>query len=84
MPRGPSPVALEVLNAAVFQIAPIVQVSPFGTGSYVRPQVRLIYSAEHLNDGARDLFPMDDPRRDDTWVHFVGLQAEWWFNSTYR
>jgi maltoporin len=83
-PRGPSPIALEVLNPAVFQVAPMVVVSPFGAGSYVRPQVRLVYAASHLNEGARDLFPLDDPRRDDTWVHFVGLQAEWWFNSTYR
>jgi hypothetical protein len=83
-PRGPSPIALEVLNPAVFQVAPMVQVSPFGTGSYVRPLLRVVYAAAHLNAGARDLYPLDDQRRDQSWVHFVGLQAEWWFNSTYR
>ena len=37
-----------------------------------------------LNEGARDLYVPDDPRRAETWVHFLGVQAEWWFNSTYR
>jgi maltoporin len=83
-PRGPSPVALEVLNPAVFQVAPMVQISPFGSGSYTRPLLRIVYAAAHLNAGARDLYPIDDARRDQTWVQFVGLQAEWWFNSTYR
>ena len=30
---------------------------------------------------ARDLFVPDDPRHDHTWTHFLGVQAEWWFNS---
>ena len=25
-----------------------------------------------------------DPRRDMKVGHYLGLQAEWWFNSTYR
>ncbi len=83
-PRGPSPTALEVLNPAVVQVAPMVVISPFGVGSYVRPQVRLVYAAAHLNDGARDLYPLEDPRRDRAWTQFIGLEAEWWFNSTYR
>ena len=44
-----------------------------------------VYAAAHLNDAARDrLYPLDDPRRLRPWVHYLGLQAEWWFNSTYR
>jgi len=83
-PRGISPTALVALDPAVFQVAPMLLYAPFGRGSYDRPQLRMVYRAAHLNDGARDLYPLDDPRRDRAWVHYLGLQAEWWFNSTYR
>lgn len=46
-----------------------------------RPQLRLIYSASLLGDGALDLFPDDDLRRQDRVQHFLGIGAEWWFNS---
>jgi len=84
LPRGISPTALVALDPAVFQIAPMLIYSPMGGGSYARPQFRFYYRAAHLNDGARDLYPLDDPRRQRKWVHFLGVQAEWWFNSTYR
>lgn len=83
-PRGLSPTTLTALDPAVVQLAPMLIYSPFGTGSYARPQLRLVYRAAHLNEGARDLYPLDDRRRGRSWVHFLGLQAEWWFNSTYR
>lgn len=83
-PKGPSPTALEVLNPAVAAVAPMIVVSPFGLGAYARPHVRLIYRAAHLSEGARDLYALEDARRAEPWVHFVGLQAEWWFNSNYR
>jgi hypothetical protein len=84
-PRGISPTELMAADPAVFQIAPMAIYSPFGPGSYARPQFRLVYAASHLNFAARDrLYPLDDPRRGREWVHFLGLQAEWWFNSTYR
>jgi hypothetical protein len=83
-PKGLSPTALVALDPAIFQIAPMLIYSPFGTGSYARPHFRLIYRAAHLNEGARDQYPLDDRRRLRSWVHFLGVQAEWWFNSTYR
>jgi maltoporin len=46
-----------------------------------RPQLRLIYAASLLGDGALDLFPEDDLRRQDRVQHFLGIGAEWWFNS---
>ena len=50
-----------------------------------RPQLRLVYRAAHLNEAARDEFVPDDPRQGREWTHFLGFQAEWWFNSsTYR
>jgi maltoporin len=83
-PRGLSPTAGIAYDPAVFAIAPMALYSPFGSGSYDRPQLRLIYRAAKLNEGALDLYALDDPRRNRSWVHFLGLQAEWWFNSTYR
>jgi hypothetical protein len=69
----------------VFQIAPMVVYSPMGPSAYDRPQLRLVYRAAHLNDGALDLYVPDDPRHAHSWVHFLGVQAEWWFNSsTYK
>lgn len=84
-PNGLSATELIAADPAIFQIAPMAIYSPFGPGSYARPQFRLVYAAAHLNDAARDqLYPLEDPRRAHVWVHYLGLQAEWWFNSTYR
>jgi hypothetical protein len=84
-PDGISPTELMAADPAIFQIAPMAIYSPFGPGSYARPQFRLVYAASHLNEAARDqLYPLEDPRRAHVWVHYLGLQAEWWFNSTYR
>jgi len=83
-PHGVSPASLLPVEPAVFQIAPMAVYAPFGRGSYSRPQFRLIYRAAHVNADARDLYPYDDARRSHEWVHFLGMQVEWWFNSTYR
>jgi hypothetical protein len=84
LPRGISPTTLTASDPAIWQFAPMVLYTPFGKGAYARPQFRVIYRAAHLNEGARDLYALDDPRRQHEWVHFVGMQAEWWFNSTAR
>jgi maltoporin len=84
-PRGLNEITLRAEDPAGFQIAPMIVFSPMGPSAYDRPQLRVVYRAAHLNDGARDLYVPDDPRHDHEWVHFLGLQAEWWFNSsTYR
>jgi hypothetical protein len=53
-----------------------------GPSSYDRPQIRLVYRAAHLNQAALDLYVPDDPRHDHAWQHFLGVAAEWWFNSS--
>ena len=59
--------------------------SPMGPSGYDRPQLRLVYRAAFRNQAAQDLFVPADPRSNDSVTHFLGLQAEWWFNSTtYR
>jgi hypothetical protein len=84
-PRGLDPVTLQAMDPAVLQVAPMLVYSPFGPGGYARPQFRMLYRAAHLNEAARSqLYPLEDPRRARTWSYFLGVQAEWWFNSTYR
>jgi len=84
-PRGLNPITQRAEDPAVFQIAPMLVYSPMGPSSYDRPQLRLVYRAAHYNQAALDSFVPDDPRRDNAWTHFLGVQAEWWFNSsTYR
>ena len=81
-PQGLNPITLRAEDPSVVQIAPMVVYSPMGPSGYDRPQLRLVYRAAHLNDGALDLYVPDDPRHGHPWVHFLGIEAEWWFNST--
>jgi maltoporin len=83
-PTGLSPTALELLDPAVFQVAPMIVFAPLGAGSYARPHIRLVYRLAYLNEGARDLYAAEDPRHDQSVVHYIGAQVEWWFNSSYR
>lgn len=84
-PKGLNPITLRAEDPAEFQIAPMIAYSPMGPSAYDRPQLRLVYRAAHLNEAARDLYVPMDPRHEHEWVHFLGIQAEWWFNSsTYR
>ncbi len=84
-PRGLMPSTQLAADPGVVSIAPMLALSPMGRSAYDRPQLRLVYRAAHLSDGALALYAEDDPRRAHTWVHFLGAQAEWWFNSnSYR
>jgi len=64
--------------------ASILPMLTFDRGCYSRPHLRLIYTLTYQNQAARDLYNPIDPRHDMTIGHYIGLQAEWWFNSTYR
>ncbi len=84
-PRGLNPTTQRAEDPAVFQIAPMLVYSPMGPSAYDRPQLRLVYRAAHRNEAALDEFVPDDARHAHAWTHFLGVQAEWWFNSsTYR
>jgi maltoporin len=83
-PAALSPTALEELHPTILAIAPMILLTPTGPGSFARPQLRLVYRLAHLEDGARDQYPVEDPRHDREWVHYLGIQAEWWFDSSYR
>jgi hypothetical protein len=56
--------------------------SPSGRGSYKRPQLRIIYAFTARNQAARDLYPAEDVFSQRAIEHYLGLQAEWWFNSS--
>jgi hypothetical protein len=84
-PKGLNPNTLRAEDPGLFQIAPMLVWSPMGPSAYDRPQIRIVYRAAHLNEAALDEYVVQDPRHSHEWVHFLGLQAEWWFNSsTYR
>ena len=83
-PEGLSPRTDSYLEPAILQFGVMPTLS-LGRGMYRRPVLRIIYAVSLLNAGARDLFPEGDPRHEASTQHFLGLGAEWWFNSsTYR
>lgn len=76
------PVTGSQLDAAEWRGGIIPYFSPSGRGSYKRPQLRAIYAITDRNQGARDLYPAQDVFAQRTIEHFLGIQAEWWFNSS--
>jgi maltoporin len=56
--------------------------TPYGRGTYTRPHLRLIYAVTMRDDGARALYPVEDPRSRVSTEHFFGAGAEWWFDSS--
>jgi maltoporin len=56
--------------------------SPAGRGSFKRPQFRLIYVASYRDSGAQALYSPDDAFHKRDVEHFLGLNVEWWFNSS--
>jgi len=84
VPEGLSPRTDSYLEPAILQFGVMPTLS-LGRGMYRRPVLRIIYAVSLLNAGARDLFPEGDARHEASTQHFLGLGAEWWFNSsTYR
>lgn len=65
----------------VWQLGLMPSVS-VGRGSYARPQLRLVYAVSFLNASARQSFAPEDIRRSRSVQHFLGLNVEWWFNSS--
>jgi maltoporin len=58
--------------------------SPAGRGSYRRPHLRAVWVLTARDDGAKKLYPADDAFARRGTEQFFGLEAEWWFNSSYR
>lgn len=82
-PSGLDPESGTHLVPGAFKLS-VLPTLAWDRGSYARPQLRAIYTLTLLDAGARLLFPREDPRRGVGVHHFVGLQAEWWWRSSYR
>ena len=74
-PEGPA-------LASVVRIGLMPFISPAGRGNFSRPQIRAIYNLGIRSSVAKLLYPEDHPFRDRELEHFIGLGAEWWFNSS--
>ncbi len=75
----------ELVGGNAFKFGLIPYVSLGGRGTFARPHLRLIYSATVRDDGGMALIAPDAPFADRRVEHFLGVGAEWWFNSTsYR
>jgi maltoporin len=57
-------------------------VTPFGPGVFQRPILYALYTATMRNGAAQDLYPLEDPRASRSTEHYLGIGAEWWFNSS--
>jgi len=60
----------------------IVPTISLGRGSFSRPHLRLIYAVTHLNNDAQRTYAPQDPLRNRSIRHFVGVGVEWWLNSS--
>jgi maltoporin len=73
------------LNPQVYRLSFLPIVSPLGPGTYARPIIYGVYTLSILNQDARDaLFDPTDVRYSASVVHYLGIGAEWWFQSSYR
>ncbi|MDB4944806.1 MAG: hypothetical protein JWP97_4340 [Labilithrix sp.] len=70
------------LNASVAKFGVMPYFSPSGKGSYKRPQIRLLYVASFRDSGTRALYPSEDVFNQRGTEHYLGVGAEWWFNSS--
>jgi maltoporin len=82
-PNGLDPVTETHLVPSVLKLS-VMPAFSWDRGTYSRPQLRLLYTVSYLDAGARLMFPEGDPRRGVAVRHFVGVQVEWWYNSSYR
>ena len=75
-----------VLSPKVFRGSLMPIISPKGEGTYSRPIIYLVYTLSVLNQDARDaLFEPTDLRYGNSSLyHYVGIGAEWWFQSSYQ
>jgi maltoporin len=65
----------------LFRAGIVPFISPAGRGNFSRPHIRLMYLFTVRSDGAQALYPQDDVFSFRPIDHFLGVGAEWWFNS---
>jgi maltoporin len=72
----------DVVKANALRVGGQVFATPWGPGSFKRPQLGLTYLATSRDDGARGLYAVDDLFAQRGLTHYAGVFAEWWFNSS--
>lgn len=77
-----SPDGGDQMTASVTKLGVMPYFSPSGRGTFKRPQIRALYVASMRDGGARGLYAVEDPFSQRSTEHFLGLGAEWWFNSS--
>jgi maltoporin len=70
------------LVASMWRAGLMPYFSPFGRGTFKRPQIFAIYSPSFRDSGARALYPAEDVFAQRKVEHYLGVGAEWWFNSS--
>ena len=72
----------DFVNAQLVRTAVFPYFSPWGRGSFKRPQLGLLGGVTFRNDEARSLYIADDPFSRRSTDFYAGFLVEWWFNST--
>jgi maltoporin len=70
------------LTASIVKLGVMPYFSPSGRGNFKRPQIRAIYNASFRSSGARLLYAPEDVFSQRSVEHYLGVGAEWWFNSS--
>lgn len=78
------PATEKPLTGSLWRFGVMPFLSPAGRGTYKRPHLRAVWVMTARDDGAKKLYPVDDVFARRGTEQFFGLQAEWWFNSSYR
>ncbi len=76
------PATGQLRSGTVGQLGLMPYFSPFGSGLFARPQLRVVYALSMRDAGARGFYPAEDVASQRGVSHYLGLSVEWWFNST--
>lgn len=71
-------------RASLWRFGLIPFLTPAGRGSFTRPHFQLVYVYTARSSGAMLRYPPDDKFAQRSNEHYLGVNVEWWFNSSYR
>lgn len=74
----------ETRAPSLFRFALMPYLSPTGPGSFRRPHLFGVYAVTLRSEDARAQYPDDDVFSQRDVEHYLGIGAEWWFDSAYR
>jgi maltoporin len=77
-----APNSTGALTPSLVRGAVVPYFSPSGRGTFKRPMIGLVYLISSRDAAARALYPAGDVFNQRHIEHYVGLNVEWWFNSS--